>query len=177
MLILKRLFQIVVVLVIVLVLGAFLLPREVAVSRTASIAAPAEKIFPLVNSMQATESWSPWLSRDPNTKLTYSGPETGVGNKLEWASDVPEVGNGTQIITASTQNERVETALDFGSMGKAEAYFDLVKAGDGTDVTWGFVTDTGYNPMARWMGLMMDGFVGPDYEKGLENIKALAEAN
>jgi hypothetical protein len=27
----------------------------------------------------------------------------------------------------------------------------------------------------RWTGLMMDRFIGPDYEKGLARVKALAE--
>jgi len=31
------------------------------------------------------------------------------------------------------------------------------------------------NPMGRWMGLMMDGWVGPDYETGLSNLKSLVE--
>lgn len=171
----KRLLQIIFVLFIVFVVGAFLLPREVEVSRTASIDAPPEAIFPYVNSMKATEEWSPWLGRDPEVQLTYSGPEAGVGNTLEWASEVPEVGSGSQVITASVDNERVETALDFGDMGTAVAHFDLVKSGASTDVTWGFKTDTGYNPMARWMGLMMDGWVGGDYETGLANLKTVVE--
>ena len=29
--------------------------------------------------------------------------------------------------------------------------------------------------MFRWMGLMMDGWVGPDYEKGLQNLRKLVE--
>ena len=34
----------------------------------------------------------------------------------------------------------------------------------------------GMNPMGRWMGLMMDGMVGADYDQGLANLKALVEA-
>lgn len=173
--IIKRIVQILVVLAIVFVVGAYLLPREVEVSRTASMSAPAEKIFPYVNSMQASSEWSPWLGLDPEMKVAFSGPEEGVGNMLEWTSEHPNVGNGSQVITASVQNERVETALDFGPMGTADAFFDLVKAGEGTDVTWGFKTDLGMNPMARWMGLMMDSWVGKDYEAGLANIKTLVE--
>lgn len=163
------------VLVIALIAIAFLLPSEVAVSRSTLISAPAEDIFPHVNSMQATEAWSPWLSRDPNVVLTYEGPETGVGNTLRWTSDEPSVGNGIQVIIASTPNERVETALDFGPQGLANAYFDLEPADEGTLVTWGFETKLGMNPIARWMGLMFDGWVGADYETGLANLKALVE--
>jgi hypothetical protein len=154
---------------------AFLLPREVQVARSVVIEAPAEEIFPHVNAMKMTEAWSPWLGKDPQVQLTYEGPEAGVGNKMSWASDVPEVGNGTQEITLSVENEKVETALDFGDMGTAKASFTLAAAEGGTELTWGFVTDTGMNPMFRWMGLMMDGWVGADYERGLGNLKALVE--
>ncbi|SEW31162.1 Polyketide cyclase / dehydrase and lipid transport [Aliiroseovarius sediminilitoris] len=164
------------IVVVALIAIAFLLPSEVSVSRSIQISAPAADIFPHVNSMQATEAWSPWLSRDPNVELTYEGPEDGVGNTLRWSSDEPSVGTGIQVITASTPNERVETALDFGPQGLANAYFDLEPADGGTLVTWGFDTKLGMNPFARWMGLMFDSWIGADYEKGLANLKALVEA-
>lgn len=173
---LKNLIIGLVVLAAVLVGVAYLLPREVAVARSVTIEAAPEAIFPHVNAMQATEAWSPWLDRDPNVQLSYEGPEAGVGNKLSWASEVREVGSGTQVITVSVPNERVETALDFGPMGTATASFVLVPQGAATEVTWGFVTDLGMNPVARYMGLMMDRWVGGDYETGLNNLKALVEA-
>jgi len=173
--ILKWILGTVVVLAVVFVAGAFLQPRIVEVEREVVIDAPPEAVFHFVNSMQETEKWSPWLDRDPDVELTYEGPEAGVGNKMSWRSDVDTVGSGSQEITVSTVNERVETDLDFGAMGTAMAYFDLVPEGDGTKVVWGFETDTGMNPMARWIGMMMDGWVGGDYEAGLANLKALAE--
>lgn len=173
--ILKRALAIVFVAALALAAIAYLLPREIEVSRTATIAAPPDAIFPHVNSMQATEAWSPWLGRDPETKLVYSGPEEGVGNKMEWSSEHPQVGSGSQTIVESVPDERVVTALDFGPMGKADAFFDLEPAAGGTDVTWAFRTDLGMNPVSRWMGLMMDGWVGGDFETGLARLKALAE--
>lgn len=164
-------------LIVLLVAVSFLLPRETTVERAVLIEAPAEAIFPHVNSLKATENWSPWLARDPDVELSYSGPESGVGSQLDWASENPQVGIGSQIITASNSNERVETALDFGQMGTANAWFDLEPEGAGTRVTWGFVSDNGMNPMARWMGLMLDTWVGGDYEAGLNNLKALVEAS
>ena len=172
----KQILSGLILLVLALVAIAFVLPDRAVVARSIVIEADPDRIFPHVNSMQKTEAWSPWLSRDPNTKLTYSGPDSGVGNKLEWASDHPQVGSGTQEITASTANASVETALDFGPMGTAKASFTLASAEGGTEVTWGFVTELGLNPMARWMGLMMDRWVGADYEAGLENLKSLVES-
>ncbi len=161
------------VLALVFVAVAYLLPAEVSVVRSVKIPAPPEKVFPYVNSLQKTDEWSPWLALDPDTELNFSGPEEGVGNRLEWSSENESVGRGTQEITLSVPNERVETALDFGSMGTAKAYFDLDADGAETRVTWGLVSELGYNPVARWMGLMLDTWVGADYERGLGNLKAV----
>lgn len=173
----KRVVVTAVVLLALLVATAYLLPRSVSVARSTTIDAPPDAIFPLVNSLQEGQKWSPWLSLDPETKLLYSGPDAGVGNKLEWSSDHPNVGSGMQVITASEPAKFVTTDLNFGDMGTAKAVFHLEPAGTGTLVTWGFETDMGMNPMGRWMGLMMDRWVGKDYEKGLANLKALVEGS
>ena len=172
----KRILGILVVLVIALVAISFVLPREVAVSRSVEIAAAPAAVFPHVNSLQKFSEWSPWSKIDPDMQVTYTGPEMGVGNKMEWTSEHPNVGNGAQVITASVENESVATELDFGPMGTADAQFLLAAKGEGTEVTWGFTTDLGMNPIARWMGLMMDDWIGADYERGLTALKEIAEA-
>jgi len=175
MALLKWIFRIVVVLAILFVGIAFLLPREVSVARSIEINAPAADIFPHFNNLKATEAWSPWLDRDPNVQVTYNNVAEGAGASMVWMSDHPQVGNGSQEIVESVENTRVVTDLDFGPQGTARATFELSEVGGVTNMTWGFVTDTGMNPMARWFGLMMDGFVGADYEQGLANLKALVE--
>lgn len=111
----------------------------------------------------------------PKPNCPNSGPEAGVGNTLNWTSEHPQVGTGSQEIVESVPEQTVKTALDFGPMGSASASFDLTPEGDQTQVTWGFESDLGMNPMSRWMGLMMDKWVGGDYERGLTNLKALVE--
>ena len=175
--VLKWLFGFVVVLVLVVVVGGYLLPREVQVVRSVEIQAAPEVVFPHVNSLKATEKWSPWLDIDPNVQTTFTGPDAGVGARLEWASAHPQVGSGHQEIVASEKDTRVETALDFGEMGLAKAEFLLAAQGEATQVTWTLNTDMGSNPAMRWMGLMMDSWVGADYEKGLANLKTLVESD
>ncbi|WP_170480845.1 SRPBCC family protein [Ruegeria arenilitoris] len=171
----KRILLTLLVLILALVGVSYLLPSKAEVSRSITINAPASAIFPYVNSMQQTEKWSPWLSRDPQTELSYSGPEAGVGNTLLWSSDHPQVGSGSQEIIESIPDQSVKTALNFGPMGTASASFQLKPEGNQTQVTWGFESELGLNPMSRWMGLMMDNWVGGDYERGLVNLKTLVE--
>lgn len=163
------------ILVAVLVVVAYLLPRRVPVARTVTIDAPPAEIFPHVNSMQAFAEWSPWGDIDPDLVQTFEGPETGVGNRMDWTSDDPKVGSGSQWISVSIPDERVETELDFGDMGTATAWFVLAPQGAATDVTWGLLADMGNNPVGRYMGLMMDRWVGADYERGLARLKEMVE--
>ncbi|MEM8786724.1 MAG: SRPBCC family protein [Pseudomonadota bacterium] len=172
---LKRFLAFIIVVVVLAAAGAYLLPREVSVARSIDIDAPPAEVFAHVNSLQAFAEWSPWGDIDPDMTQSFSGPETGVGNRMEWQSADQRVGSGSQEITESVADTRVATALDFGPMGTADAAFELEPAGQGTRVTWGFTSDLGMNPMARYMGLMMDDWVGGDYERGLENLKAAAE--
>ena len=162
-------------LVAVLAAAAYALPRVVTVERSIVIESEASAIFPYLNSLQQGAEWSPWLGKDPEAQLTYSGPSEGVGNTLAWASDHPQVGNGVEVITESIENQRVVSDLDFGDMGTAIARFDLEEVGGGTQITWGLDADMGNNPIGRWMGLMMDKWVGADYEQGLTNLKAVVE--
>ena len=172
----RRLLGLLVGLALIATVIAYLLPREVTVARSITVDAPASAVFPLVNSLQESARWSPWLGLDPDVRLAYSGPDHGVGNRLDWRSDHPNVGSGTQVITASDPDRSVASDLDFGDMGTARAAFTLEPSGTGTLVTWTLVADMGLNPVSRWMGLMMDRWVGTDYERGLINLRRVAEA-
>lgn len=133
-------------------------------------------VFPCLNAMPRMQEWLAWKVLYPDMQRSHDGPETGIGSKLSWASQRRDVGTGTQIITASVENERVETDLDFGPMGTVVAWFALDPNGDATDVTWGFTGDRGNSPMDRYFGLMMDGMLGRHDEAGLAKQKTLAEA-
>jgi len=164
------------VLVLAVFAGAYLLPREVAVTRQTVIAAQPEAVFPYVDSLKRMQAWSPWLERDPAASVVFEGPDTGVGARMTWASDNPQVGSGSQEIVESRPNEAVVTRLAFDGMGGAEAALLLAPSGETmSEVTWTLKADMGNSPMGRWMGLMMDRWVGADYEAGLAKLKALVE--
>lgn len=165
-----------IVVLIALAVGvAYLLPRHVIVEREVVLNAPPEEVFEHVNSLQAFSEWSPWNDYDPGMTVTFSGPETGVGNVMEWSSDHPQVGQGRQEIVEVIENELVRTALDFGDMGTADAWWLLSPVDDGTRVVWGLDADMGMNPVGRWMGLFLDRLVGADYDSGFERLRAAVE--
>ncbi len=164
-----------VILIVVFLAGAYVLPSTVSVSRDIVINAPVDKVFPHVNDLKRFQVWSPWAAVDSDMKVVYSGTENGKGQIMAWTSKDPNVGSGSQEITESVPDKRVATKLDFGEMGNAVAAWDLSGAGAGAKVTWSFQTELGSNPMMRWMGLLFDGWIGKDYEKGLNALKTVVE--
>lgn len=163
-----------VALVVVVVGAAFVLPQIVHVERSTVVKASPEEVFAVVNDLTRFNEWSPWAKLDPKTKYTIDAAPTGVGAKMSWTSDV--VGGGTQEITESVPFKLIKTKLSFGDKGEAAASFTFTAVEGGTKVVWGFDSDTGYNPVSRYMGLMFDSWIGKDYEEGLVNLKAVVEA-
>ncbi len=161
--------------IVLLVIVSFFLPREVHVERSIVINAPQEIAFEQVNTLKNWENWSPWNELDPNMSIVYSGPESGTGAMYTWEGN-DKVGKGNLKITNSEPFNRVETDLDFMEQGVAKGYYTFEPVEGNTKVTWGFDSDMGMNPIGRYMGLMMETFLGPDFEKGLSNMKIAAES-
>lgn len=171
---LKLVFYFLLFLTLALVGIAYLLPREVASERSIVIDRPAATVYTVLASMQRFNAWSPWVERDPAAEYSFSGPAIGPGSSMQWKGN-EQVGSGSQTIVDVTPFERIDISLDFGPQGVADAHYALESTDAGTRVTWGFRTDLGRNPVSRYFGLLMDGFIGKDYEKGLASLKALVE--
>lgn len=164
------------VLIVLTLAIAYILPGTVQVERATVIEAPPEHVFELVNSFENFNQWSPWYEKDPEGDYRIEGPEQGVGARMIWASEKPDVGSGSQEIIESVPDKLVRTKLDFGDMGDANAFFHIEPRGDElTHLVWGFDTDLGLNPVSRYFGLMFERWIGPDYEYGLAKLKTLAE--
>src|SRR5256885_2328034 len=72
-------------------------PDRFSIMREATIKAPPEKIFALINDFHQWIVWSPWERKDPALKRTYSGAESGKGAVYGWEGD-KNVGTGRMEI-------------------------------------------------------------------------------
>ena len=174
--ILKRILIGLVALILLLILIGLLLPASVHVERSTSITAPPETVFDLTNNLRRFNEWSPWYELDPSTEFEYSGPEQGVGARLRWSSKSAELGSGAQEIVTSEPYSRVGTRIEFEDESSAHAELRLTPDAAGTQISWAFDIDFGFNLLGRYFGYFLDGILGPYYEKGLANLKVVAEA-
>lgn len=172
--IVKWLLITLVALALLLFAGGYALSPEFKAVRSVTVHAPADKVYPLLADPREWKRWTVWNRRDPAMAITYSGPPSGVGAGWEWKSQ--SEGDGKMTFTAAEPGRRVAYDLffpDFGTTSSGDLL--LSPDGSGTKVTWTMNGNMGSNPLMRWMALFMDRMVGPDFEAGLANLKALAE--
>jgi uncharacterized protein YndB with AHSA1/START domain len=162
--------------IVVVVAGAYVLPREVTVVRTVDIDAPVSTVFALVGDLRQAGEWSPWLDKDPAVAVTFTGPLDGVGQTMEWTSPRPDVVSGRETITRIESNSAVEMTVVLVNKAPVTTLFTLQPGDAGTTVTWSVSTDLGDAPLARYLGLWSDRRSGPDLERGLAKLKVIAEA-
>ena len=176
----KPVLKYVVSALLVLVVGfaaiVALQPSDFRVTRSAAIAAPPEAVFSQVNDLHRWEAWSPWAKLDPAAKSTYEGPAAGVGAAFSWAGN-NQVGEGRMTITESRPNDLIRMNLEFIKPIKATniTEFTFKPEGNLTVVAW---TMSGKNNfISKAIGLFMDceKMVGGQFEKGLAQIKSIAE--
>jgi uncharacterized protein YndB with AHSA1/START domain len=166
---------------LVLLVGAFaavvaMQPSDFAVSRTAKIAAPPQDVFGHVNNLKKWDAWSPWAKLDPNAKVAFEGPEAGKGAAFSWSGN-EQIGVGRMTVAESRPAELVALDVAFTEPmeGKSTSEFAFKPDGNQTEVTW---TMRGHNNfVGKAFCLIMNGekMMGGEMEKGLANLKAVAE--
>lgn len=174
---LKKIAIVVVVAVAALLLFAATRPDSFRVERKATIQAPPEKVYGLINDFHRWPQWSPWERLDPAMKRTLGGPDSGLGATYAWEGN-KDVGAGRMEIKESVPASKIHIQLDFLQPIESHNQTDFILSsqGSGTEVTWAMYGPADY--MTKLMGVFasMDSMVGKDFEKGLANLKAVAEA-
>jgi len=171
-----------ILIVLAIVVGLFLVvvalqPSEFRVSRSAAIAAPPSAVFAQVNDLRKWQAWSPWEKIDPELKRTYEGPAAGTGASYSWAGTF-QVGEGRMTIAESRPDEFIGIKLDFLKPFKStcDAQFTFKPEGDRTVVTWSMAGKNNFIAKAIHLFMSMDRMIGGEFEKGLAQLKSIAEA-
>jgi effector-binding domain-containing protein len=169
-----RLIGFLLVATLILVSAGLLLPDKVKVEREVAIAAAPEEVFERINNLREFNVWSPWVARDPNIKMVYSGPPAGPDAKMSWTSSVH--GIGSMEIKESVPGQSVLYRVEWGGTEVVLADIKLVRQPDGTTkAIWTYRSELGNNPFKRYLGLLYPSWVGSDYELGLNRLKSASE--
>ena len=177
----KKILMTIGVILVVAVVGilgvASLQPDTYHVERSASFAAAPVDVYPFVNDYTKWATWNPWKDIDPKMKTANSSNPVGVGAWTTWEGN-SDAGKGKMTITESVPDQKVVHDLHFMEPFEdtAKVTFTMTASGEQTKFTWAM--DGSQNLMGKVMCLFssMDSMVGGDFERGLANLKPLAEA-
>ncbi|TNM59799.1 SRPBCC family protein [Streptomyces sp. NP160] len=156
-------------------------PQTYTVERSTVVAAAPDRIRAEVDDLHRWRAWSPFEGLDPALQRTYGGPASGPGATYAWSGN-RKAGRGTMEVLESTPGAvRVSVVFEKPFPSTSTSTFSLVPepAADGaprTRVTWSM---TGPRPLLlRVLGsvISMDKVLGKDFERGLQQLRAVAEA-
>jgi hypothetical protein len=175
---LKKILLALAAIVVIFLIVVALQPADFRVERNATIGAPTSNVFAEVNDLHKWDAWSPWAKLDQNAKIAFEGPEAGQGAAMSWSGN-DKVGEGKMTIVESKPDEAVKLKVDFVKPfeGTSNSEFTFKPTGDQTAVTWAMSGH--HNFIEKAFCLVMNGkkMIGDDMEKGLAQMKSVAEAS
>jgi uncharacterized protein YndB with AHSA1/START domain len=151
-------------------------PDSFRVERSIQIAAPPESIYPLLSDFREWKRWSPWEELDPDMQRTFSGADEGNGAVYAWDGN-RKAGEGRMEIIQAVPEEHLSIALTFIRPFESHntAEFTLVPNPEGTEVRWTMHGPAPYVTRLMTVFLSMDRLIGPDFERGLAELKRTTE--
>lgn len=176
----SRLLEILISLVIVaaiFLIVALVLPSKRALVESVETNRRIGVVYDTVNSFRRFGEWNAITLRDPAAQLTRSGPEEGVGAKLDYRSNVDTVGNGSWEIIESVPGESVTYAIDNHSRGsnkRSKIALEITGRGmRNVEIRQDYRVDYGWDLLGRFAGLYVSGNVGDDLKLGLQRLSNL----
>ena len=162
---------------VLFVLVALFLPSSRSITEKIESNRRPAIVFDTLNSFRRFDDWNPLSLRDPKLKLQLSGPDAGVGARVDYESAEKSLGKGSWEITESDADSRVLYALDNNDRGSDKRMeFTLKPTGRGgrnIEVTQKYSVDYGWNLLGRYAGLYVRGHVGEDMKLGLAKLSAM----
>lgn len=161
--------------IVLLLLVALFIPNDYNVSVSTTINKPRKVVFDYVKLVKNQEYYSVWVMQDPNVNMKYEGVDGTAGFKASWDSKDDNVGAGSQLITAISE-ERIDVDLHFERPMKGEAKAStLLKSisENETKVTSEFYGNSSY-PM-NLMNFMGEKYITEAETQNLANLKKILE--
>ena len=174
----KQLIILIIALVSIVLIVALFVSNDFKVTRTVQIEREGSDVFDYLRYLENQENFSAWSQKDPDIKQTYSGPDGNVGSIYSWDSKLEDVGSGEQEIIEIISGRSIEYELRFKkpweSVAKASFLLNKTTA-TSTKVIWSFDGSMSWPWNITLLFMDMDSQLGPDLEKGLDNLKNVLE--
>jgi uncharacterized protein YndB with AHSA1/START domain len=171
---LKYILGLIIGIIVLILIVAAVSPKDYAVEREITINKPISEVFNYIKYLKNQDNYSVWAGMDPNMKKTFRGTDGEVGFVSAWESDNKDVGKGEQEIMKIDEGNRIDFELRFMEPFEAtdDAYMVTQEVAPTiTKVKWGFSGSMDYPMNLMLLFMDIEGILGADLQKGLENLK------
>ncbi|MFC6839875.1 polyketide cyclase [Xanthomonas theicola] len=156
------------------VIVGLVLPSERHMSESVETNRRMTIVYDTMNSLRRFKDWNPLVLRDPRIQLKLSGPEAGVGARLDYTSAEGYIGKGSWTITSTEKNKQVVIGIEDESKGSGKTTsFKLEptgKSGRNVKITQDYTVKYGWDLFGRYAGLYVSRHVGDDIKLGLSRL-------
>lgn len=150
-------------------------PDTFRVQRAMTINAPADKLVGILTDLRRGAEWSPYEKKDPAMKKTFSGPANGPGAKLAWDGN-SDVGAGSLTVADVTPSKvTLNLAMTRPMNANNVVEYTFAPQGNATTMTWAMHGPMPLISKVICVFLNFDRMIGADMERGLKDLKTLAE--
>ncbi len=160
-----------VIVAVLFVVVAVLLPSSRTLTETVETNRRQTIVFDTINSLRRFKDWSSIPRYDPAVALKLSGPDAGVGARVDYDSSISRVGKGSWEIVESEPDTRVVYALENPQRGhNKKMTFALRPTGRNNrniEIRQTYNVDYGWDLLGRFAGLYVSRNVGDDMKLSL----------
>jgi hypothetical protein len=172
-----RLLEILISLAIVLglfVVVALVLPSKRHLVEKVETNRKLTIVFDSLNSLRRFKDWNPLVLRDPRMQLSYSGPVSGVGARMDYSSEEEGLGKGSWEIVESVPREQISYKIENVQRGSDKrTTFSFKPTGRNNrnvEITQTYDVNYGWDLLGRYSGMYVARHVGDDMKLGLSRL-------
>lgn len=152
------------------------MPTRYSLERSIDVETDLFSVHLWIDDFRRWREWSPWEQLDPGMERSYSGPASGVGACYRWDGNHRAGRGEMQMTVRDPMRVAVQLRFDRPLPALNQVEFLLTPTEAGTQVTWmmsGRLTAS--MRLMKALGLVDKG-IGRDFERGLQRLKAVVEA-
>ncbi len=164
------------IIVVILLLIPLFMPNELTLSRSIVINQSQNIVYEHVHNFNHYINWNPWSPKEPSAEMIVSEN----GDRYDWKGTIDGIGIGHLTHDIAEEYSAIENDMVFETPMAVSArdIWIFEESDEGTRVTWSFLSKMDY-PMNLFQPFIQSGIdtdLGPDFEQGLKNLKAMTEA-
>jgi hypothetical protein len=161
-----RLLEVLVAVAIVFVLAVILgvaLPDHRHIERSVVVSSPVRQVYDALSGFHTYPSWNALRAYDSRVQLSIKGPEMGPGAEVDWSSQDQRVGTGSLVVAsdpAPQQDKSIAWNLNSNWKGENKKFTFTIDPSENRKtarVTMGYDVDYGWDLVARYAGLYLEG--------------------